>query len=108
VSLCFKFLTQGLNVLYITLEMAEERIAERIDANLLDVSMDDLHDMPKDLYDSKLNKIEGKTKGKLIIKEYPTASAHSGHFRALLNELSLKKSFKPQVIFIDYLKHMWL
>ena len=97
------FLTQGLNVLYITLEMAEERIAERIDANLLDVSMDDLHDMPKDLYDSKLNKIEGKTKGKLIIKEYPTASAHSGHFRALLNELSLKKSFKPQVIFIDYL-----
>ncbi len=102
-SLCFKFLTQGLNVLYITLEMAEERIAERIDANLLDVSMDDLHDMPKDLYDSKLNKIEGKTKGKLIIKEYPTASAHSGHFRALLNELSLKKSFKPQVIFIDYL-----
>ena len=97
------FLTQGLNVLYITLEMAEERIAERIDANLLDVSMDDLHDMPKDLYDSKLSKLEGKTKGKLIIKEYPTASAHAGHFRALLNELSLKKSFKPQVIFIDYL-----
>ena len=97
------FLTQGLNVLYITLEMAEERIAERIDANLLDVSMDDLHDMPKDLYDSKLSKLEGKTKGKLIIKEYPTASAHSGHFRALLNELALKKSFKPQVIFIDYL-----
>jgi archaellum biogenesis ATPase FlaH len=97
------FLTQGLNVLYITLEMAEERIAERIDANLLDVSMDDLHDMPKDLYDSKLSKLEDKTKGKLIIKEYPTASAHSGHFRALLNELALKKSFKPQVIFIDYL-----
>jgi archaellum biogenesis ATPase FlaH len=97
------FLTQGLNVLYITLEMAEERIAERIDANLLDVSMDDLRTMPKDLYDSKLSKIEGKTKGKLIIKEYPTASAHSGHFKALINELALKKSFKPQVIFIDYL-----
>src|SRR6056300_1442719 len=97
------FLTQGQNVLYITLEMAEERIAERIDANLMDVTMDDLHDMPKDLYDNKLSKLEGKTKGKLIIKEYPTASAHSGHFRSLLNELSLKKSFKPQVIFIDYL-----
>jgi archaellum biogenesis ATPase FlaH len=97
------FLTQGLNVLYITLEMAEERIAERIDANLLDVSMDDLRTMPKDLYDSKLSKIEGKTKGKLIIKEYPTASAHSGHFKSLINELALKKSFKPQIIFIDYL-----
>ena len=97
------FLTQGQNVLYITLEMAEERIAERIDANLFDVTIDDLHAMPKDLYDSKLSKLEGKTKGKLIIKEYPTASAHSGHFRSLLNELSLKKSFKPQVIFIDYL-----
>ena len=97
------FLTQGQNVLYITLEMAEERIAERIDANLFDVTIDDLHTMPKDLYDSKLSKLEGKTKGKLIIKEYPTASAHSGHFRSLLNELSLKKSFKPQVIFIDYL-----
>ena len=79
------FLTQGLNVLYITLEMAEERIAERIDANLLDVSMDDLRTMPKDLYDSKLSKIEGKTKGKLIIKEYPTASAHSGHFLSLIH-----------------------
>src|SRR6056300_1460240 len=97
------FLTQGQNVLYITLEMAEERIAERIDANLFDVTIDDLHAMPKDLYDSKLSKLEGKTKGKLIIKEYPTASAHSGNFRSLLNELSLKKSFKPQVIFIDYL-----
>jgi archaellum biogenesis ATPase FlaH len=97
------FLTQGQNVLYITLEMAEERIAERIDANLFDVTIDDLHTMPKDLYDNKLNKLEGKTKGKLIIKEYPTASAHSGHFRSLLNELALKKSFKPQVIFIDYL-----
>src|SRR5210317_1567109 len=97
------FLTQGQNVLYITLEMAEERIAERIDANLFDVTIDDLHTMPKELYDNKLNKLEGKTKGKLIIKEYPTASAHAGHFRSLLNELALKKSFKPQVIFIDYL-----
>ena len=74
-----------MNVLYITLEMAEERIAERIDANLLDVSMEDLHVMPKDLYDNKMDKIRKKTQGKLIIKEYPTASAHSGHFRALLN-----------------------
>ena len=97
------FLTQGQNVLYITLEMAEERIAERIDANLFDVTIDDLHAMPKDLYDSKLMKLEGRTKGKLIIKEYPTASAHSGHFRSLLNELSLKKSFRPDIIFIDYL-----
>jgi archaellum biogenesis ATPase FlaH len=97
------FLTQGLNVLYITLEMAEERIAERIDANLLDVTIDDLHEMPKQLYDNKLSKLQNKTTGKLIIKEYPTASAHSGHFRSLLNELALKKSFSPQVIFIDYL-----
>jgi hypothetical protein len=97
------FLTQGLNVLYITLEMAEERIAERIDANLLDVTMDDLHSMPKQLYDDKILKIRSKTAGKLIIKEYPTASAHAGHFRALLNELALKKSFRPNVIFIDYL-----
>ena len=97
------FLTQGLNVLYITLEMAEERIAERIDANLFDVTIDDLHDMPKQLYDNKVSKLQAKTGGKLIIKEYPTASAHSGHFRALLNELALKKSFKPDVVFIDYL-----
>ena len=97
------YLAQGLNVLYITLEMAEERIAERIDANLLDVTMDDLHTMPKDLYDNKIEKIRQKTGGKLIVKEYPTASAHSGHFRALFNELSLKKSFKPDVVFIDYL-----
>ena len=97
------YLAQGLNVLYITLEMAEERIAERIDANLLDVTMDDLHTMPKDLYDNKIEKIRQKTGGKLIIKEYPTASAHAGHFRALFNELSLKKSFKPDVVFIDYL-----
>ena len=97
------YLAQGLNVLYITLEMAEERIAERIDANLLDVTMDDLHTMPKDLYDNKIEKIRKKTGGKLIIKEYPTASAHSGHFRALFNELALKKSFKADVVFIDYL-----
>ena len=97
------YLAQGLNVLYITLEMAEERIAERIDANLLDVTMDDLHTMPKDLYDNKIEKIRQKTGGKLIIKEYPTASAHRGHFRALFNELALKKSFKPDVVFIDYL-----
>jgi len=97
------FLTQGKNVLYITLEMAEERIAERIDANLFDISMDDIRDMPKQLYDTKVDKLNAKTKGQLIIKEYPTASAHSGHFRALMNELSLKKSFKPDVVFIDYL-----
>ena len=97
------FLTQGLNVLYITLEMAEERIAERIDANLFDISMDDIRSMPKELYDNKVKKLENKTNGRLVIKEYPTASAHSGHFKALINELALKKSFKPQVIFIDYL-----
>ena len=97
------FLTQGQNVLYITLEMAEERIAERIDANLMDVTMDDLHDMPKQLYDNKMAKLRSKTTGQLIIKEYPTASAHSGHFRALINELSLKKSFKPDIVFVDYL-----
>jgi len=97
------FLTQGKSVLYITLEMAEERIAERIDANLFDISMDDIRDMPKQLYDTKVEKLNAKTKGQLIIKEYPTASAHSGHFRALMNELSLKKSFKPDVVFIDYL-----
>jgi len=97
------YLTQGLNVLYITLEMSEERIAERIDANLLDVSMEDLHVMPKDMYDSRMKKLTDKTIGKLIIKEYPTASAHSGHFKSLINELALKKSFKPDVVFIDYL-----
>jgi len=97
------YLAQGLNVLYITLEMAEERIAERIDANLLDTTIDDLHALPKDLYDSKILKVKNKTNGQLIIKEYPTASAHSGHFRSLLNELALKKSFRPDVLFIDYL-----
>ena len=97
------YLLQGLNVLYITLEMAEERIAERIDANLLDVSMADLHDIPQQLYESKIQKVQKKTTGQLIIKEYPTASAHAGHFKSLINELALKKSFKPEVIFIDYL-----
>ena len=97
------YLLQGLNVLYITLEMAEERIAERIDANLLDVTMEDLHEMPKQLYEGKISKLREKTQGQLIVKEYPTASAHSGHFKGLLNELALKKSFRPDVIFIDYL-----
>jgi len=97
------YLLQGLNVLYITLEMAEERIAERIDANLLDVTMEDLHEMPKQLYDGKISKLREKTQGQLIVKEYPTASAHAGHFKSLINELALKKSFRPDVIFIDYL-----
>ena len=96
-------LSQGKNVLYITLEMAEERIAERIDANLMNVSMEDLHDLPKTMFDSKIKKIQNKTNGKLIVKEYPTASAHSAHFRGLIKELSIKKSFKPDMIFIDYL-----
>jgi len=96
-------LMQGKNVLYITLEMAEERIAERIDANLMNITMEDLHNLPKKMFQDRLGKIQNKTNGKLIIKEYPTASAHSGHFRALLKELSLKKSFAPDIIFIDYL-----
>jgi replicative DNA helicase len=96
-------LLQGKNVLYITLEMAEERIAERIDSNLLNVNIKDIENLPKMMFDSKINSISKKTQGTLIIKEYPTASAHAGHFRALLNELSLKKSFKPDIIFIDYL-----
>lgn len=96
-------LLQGKNVLYITLEMAEEKIAERIDANLLNVNIQDIGNIPKMMYETKINKLCKKTQGKLIVKEYPTASAHSGHFRALLNELSLKKSFKPDIIFIDYL-----
>ena len=102
-SCCVKLFTQGLNVLYITLEMAEERIAERIDANLLDVTMEDLHDMPQQLYEGKIKKLREKTQGQLVIKEYPTASAHSGHFKSLMNEYALKKSFRPDVIFIDYL-----
>jgi replicative DNA helicase len=96
-------LLQGKNVLYITLEMAEEKIAERIDANLLNINIQDIGNIPKMMYETKINKLCKKTQGKLIVKEYPTASAHSGHFRALLNELSLKKSFKPDIIFIDYL-----
>jgi hypothetical protein len=97
------YLAHGKNVLYITLEMAEERIAERIDANLFDVPIDQLAVLPKDTFDKKVQKISEKTKGKLIIKEYPTATAHVGHFRALLNELKLKKNFIPDVIFVDYL-----
>ena len=96
-------LLEGKNVLYITLEMAEEKIAERIDANLLNVAIQDITDLPKPMFESKVNNLAKKTQGTLIIKEYPTASAHSGHFKALLNELSLKKSFKPDIIFIDYL-----
>ena len=96
-------MNQGKNMLYITLEMAEERIAERIDANLMNVSMEDLYDLPKTMYDSKINKIIKETNGQLVIKEYPTASAHSAHFRGLIKELAIKKSFKPDIIFIDYL-----
>jgi len=96
-------LLQGKNVLYITLEMAEEKIAERIDANLLNVNIKDIVDLPKSVFESKVNNIAKKTQGSLIIKEYPTASAHSGHFKGLLNELALKKSFRPDIIFIDYL-----
>jgi archaellum biogenesis ATPase FlaH len=96
-------LLQGRNVLYITLEMAEERIAERIDANLLNVDIQDIVNLPKSTYESKLAKLTEKTRGKLIIKEYPTASAHVGHFKSLLNDLALKKGFRPDIIFIDYL-----
>ena len=96
-------LMEGKNVLYITLEMAEERIAERIDANLFNVDIKSIIELPKPMYDTKVEKITKKTHGQLIIKEYPTAAAHAGHFRALLNELHLKKSFTPDIIFIDYL-----
>ena len=96
-------LVQGFNVLYITMEMAEERIAERIDANLLDVPIDQLDKISKDRFSLMVSNIAKKTTGKLIIKEYPTGSAHSGHFRALLNELKLKRQFEPDLIFIDYL-----
>ena len=96
-------LSQGRNVLYITLEMAEERIAERIDANLMNISMEDLHDLPKQMFENKIQKIIKNTTGTLIVKEYPTASAHSSHFRGLIEELAIKKSFKPDIIFIDYL-----
>jgi archaellum biogenesis ATPase FlaH len=96
-------LLQGKNVLYITMEMAEEKIAERIDANLLNVNIQEIATLPRQMFETKVSNISQKTQGSLIIKEYPTASAHSGHFKALLNELALKKSFRPDIIFIDYL-----
>jgi archaellum biogenesis ATPase FlaH len=96
-------ISQGHNVLYITMEMAEEKIAERIDANLLNIDLNELQTISKDDYIRKFDVLKNKTQGKLIIKEYPTASAHAGHFRALLNELKLKKNFTPDIIFIDYL-----
>ena len=96
-------ISQGKNVLYITLEMAEERIAERIDANMMDVSMQDLRDLSKSMYTDRVKKIKDKVDGRLIVKEYPTATAHAGHFRALLEELKLKQNFYPDIIFIDYL-----
>ena len=96
-------LSQGKNVLYLTMEMSEERIAERIDANLLDVSLDNIEKLTKESFMSKVQKIASKTQGKLLVKEYPTGSAHTGHFRALLNELKLKKKFVPDIIYVDYL-----
>ena len=96
-------LISGYDVLYITLEMAEERIAERIDANLMDITIDELHKIPKESFQNGVEKITKKTQGKLIIKEYPTASAHTGHFKSLLKELSMKRQFVPKIIFIDYL-----
>ncbi|MCH2405818.1 MAG: AAA family ATPase, partial [Nitrosopumilus sp.] len=96
-------LSQGYNVLYITLEMAEERIAERIDANLLNIRLDDLVDLPKSMYDKKMEDLRSKFSGRLIIKEYPTAAASTNHFRALLNELNLKRNFKPNIIYVDYI-----
>jgi len=94
---------EGKNVLYITMEMAEEKIAERIDANLLNVKVDELVNLPKDMYDKKIDDLRQRTPGRLIIKEYPTASAHSGHFRHLINELKIKRNFTPDIIYIDYL-----
>jgi len=96
-------LMAGYNVLYITMEMAEEKIAERIDANLLNVGVQQLETLPKVMFDNKIHKLSLKTQGRLVIKEYPTASAHKGHFKALLQELAVKKSFVPDVIYIDYL-----
>jgi KaiC/GvpD/RAD55 family RecA-like ATPase len=93
----------GRSVLYITMELPEEEVARRIDANLLDTRLDELMDLPRDIYNSRVNKVKSKTPGKLIIKEYPTGSAHSGHFRHLLNELRMKKNFIPDIIFVDYL-----
>jgi len=102
-SFASSVLLQGKNVLYITLEMAEERIAERIDANLLDTPIQDIIEIPRPMFETRVNNIQKKTQGQLFIKEYPTASAHSGHFDALIKELQLKKSFRPDIIFIDYL-----
>ena len=102
-SFASSVLLQGKNVLYITMEMAEERIAERIDANLLDVNIRDMNELPRAIFENKVSNIAKKTQGSLIIKEYPTAAAHAGHFKTLLNELALKKSFRPDIIFIDYL-----
>ena len=102
-SLASTILMQGKNVLYITLEMAEERIAERIDSNLLNTNLQDIVDIPRPMFESKVQGIQRKTQGQLYIKEYPTASAHSGHFDALIKELSLKKAFKPDIVFVDYL-----
>lgn len=96
-------IAKGKNVLYITLEMAEERIAERIDANLMNMPIMELKDLSKAMFDNRIKKINDKIEGRLIIKEYPTASAHTGHFRALINELKLKRNFFPDIIFIDYL-----
>ena len=101
--LASSILLQNKNVLYITLEMAEERIAERIAANLLNVGMSDLEELPYQMYETKINKLQSKTTGQLIIKENPTASAHTGHFKNLMSELALKKSFKPDILFVDYL-----
>lgn len=96
-------LSDGKNVLYITLEMSEEEIARRIDANLMNININEIRDLPKATFDKKIKSIAEKTQGNLVIKEYPTSSAHSGHFRTLLNDLALKKAFKPDIIFIDYL-----
>ena len=97
------YLLQGKNVVYITMEMAEERIAERIDANMMNVTLDELKIMPRDVYEKRIDRIKSKTTGKLVVKEYPTGSAHAGHFRHLLNELKMKQGFSPDIIFIDYL-----
>lgn len=97
------YLLQGKNVVYITMEMAEERIAERIDANMMNVTLDELKIMPRDVYKKRIERIKGKSTGRLVIKEYPTGSAHAGHFRHLLHELKMKRGFTPDVIFVDYL-----
>jgi replicative DNA helicase len=96
-------ISKGQNVLYITLEMSEERIAERIDANLMNIPIMDLKDLSKPMFDDRISKVNDKIEGRLIVKEYPTASAHSGHFKALIDELKLKRNFHPDIVFIDYL-----